>query len=137
MRPDHSWLGNPLRIIDCLEFNDNLRANDPFDELAFLTLECERLGGAWVARYLRRRLTRALPHPPSAELFTFYRCHRATLRARLAVAHLFEKDVRTPEKWPTQARAYLRLVVADAVRLDALLRGRGGRGGGARCAAGE
>ena len=137
LRPEHIWLGNPLRIIDCLEFNDNLRANDPFDELAFLTLECERLGGAWVARYLRRRLTRALPHPPSAELFTFYRCHRATLRARLAVAHLFEKDVRTPEKWPTQARAYLRLVVADAVRLNALLRGRGGRGGGARRAAGE
>ena len=137
MRPEHIWLGNPLRIIDCLEFNDNLRANDPFDELAFLTLECERLGGAWVARYLRRRLTRALPHPPSAELFTFYRCHRATLRARLAVAHLFEKDVRTPEKWPAQARAYLRLVVADAVRLDALLRGQGGRGGGARRAAGE
>ena len=129
LRPEHIWLGNPLRIIDCLEFNDNLRANDPFDELAFLTLECERLGGAWVARYLRRRLTHALLHPPPAELFTFYRCHRATLRARLAVAHLFEKDVRTPEKWPAQARAYLRLVAADAWRLDALLRGRADRRG--------
>ena len=41
------------RIIDCLEFNDNLRANDPFDELAFLMLERERLDGASVARYLR------------------------------------------------------------------------------------
>lgn len=137
MRPEHIWLGNPLRIIDCLEFNDSLRANDPFDELAFLTLECERLGGAWVARYLRRRLTRALPHPPSAELFTFYRCHRATLRARLAVAHLFEKDVRTPEKWPAQARAYLRLVAADAWQLDALLRGRAGRRGRVPHAIGE
>ncbi len=79
------------------------------------------------ARYLRRRLTRALPNPPPAELFAFYRCQRATLRARLAVAHLFEKDVRTPDKWPAQARAYLRLVLADARRLDALLRGRAGR----------
>ena len=123
LRPEHIWLGKEPRIIDCLEFNVKLRANDPFDEIAFLTLECERLGGAWVARYLRRRLTSALPDPPPAELFTFYRCHRATVRAWLAVAHLFEKDVRTPEKWPAQARAYLRLVVADAARLDALLRG--------------
>ncbi len=136
LRPEHIWLGNPPRIIDCLEFNDNLRANDPFDELAFLTLECERLGG-WLARYLRRRLTRALPNPPPAELFTFYRCHRATLRARLAVAHLFEKDVRTPEKWPAQARDYLRLVTADTRRLDARLRGRADRGGRALRAIGE
>jgi aminoglycoside phosphotransferase family enzyme len=70
-----------------------------------------------------------VPNPPPAELFTFYRCQRATLRARLAVAHLFEKDVRTPDKWPAQARAYLRLVLADARRLDALLRGRAGRRG--------
>ncbi|MGZ8323915.1 MAG: hypothetical protein ACXWVL_00395 [Rhodoplanes sp.] len=129
LRPEHIWLGKEPRIIDCLEFNDRLRANDPFDEIAFLTLECERLGGAWVGRYLRRRLTRAVPNPPPAELFTFYRCQRATLRARLAVAHLFEKDVRTPDKWPAQARAYLRLVLADARRLDALLRGRAGRRG--------
>jgi aminoglycoside phosphotransferase family enzyme len=123
LRPEHIWLGKEPRIIDCLEFNAKLRANDPFDEIAFLTLECERLGGGWVARYLHRRLTRALPNPPPAALFTFYRCHRATLRARLAVAHLFEKNVRTPDKWPAQAHAYLRLALADATRLSALLRG--------------
>lgn len=123
LRPEHIWLGKEPRIIDCLEFNAKLRANDPFDEIAFLTLECERLGAAWVGRYLRRRLTRALPDPPPDALFTFYRCHRATLRARLAVAHLFEKTVRTPDKWPAQARAYLHLASADATRLGALLRG--------------
>jgi aminoglycoside phosphotransferase family enzyme len=131
LRPEHIWLGREPRIIDCLEFNDKLRANDPFDEIAFLTLECERLGAAWVARYLRRRLTRAVPDPPPPAVCAFYRCHRAALRARLAVAHLFEKDVRTPEKWPAQARAYLRLVVPDAWRLDAMLRGSAGRRGSA------
>jgi aminoglycoside phosphotransferase family enzyme len=129
LRPEHIWLGCEPRIIDCLEFNDKLRANDPFDEIAFLTLECERLGAAWVARYLRRRLVRAVRDAPPAALFAFYRCHRATLRARLAVAHLFEKDVRTPEKWPAQARDYLHLVAADAWRLDAMLRGSAGRRG--------
>lgn len=127
LRPEHIFLGDPPRIIDCLEFNDRLRANDPFDEIAFLTLECERLGSPRVARYLRARLLRAVPHAPPLELFAFYRCHLATLRARLAVAHLFEKNVRTPEKWPAQARAYLRLAARDAVRLDARLRAPRGR----------
>jgi aminoglycoside phosphotransferase family enzyme len=44
LRPEHIWLGDPVRIIDCLEFNDRLRAGDPLDEIAFLSLECERLG---------------------------------------------------------------------------------------------
>jgi aminoglycoside phosphotransferase family enzyme len=127
LRPEHIFLGHPPRIIDCLEFNDRLRANDPFDEIAFLALECERVGGPRAARYLRKRLGRALPNAPPPELVDFYRCHRATLRARLAVAHLFEKDVRTPEKWPAQARAYLRLAARNARRLDARLRARAGR----------
>lgn len=122
LRPEHIWLGDPPRIIDCLEFNARLRANDPFDEIAFLALECERLGSPWVARYLGERLTRAVPHPPPPALIAFYRCHRASLRARLAVAHLFEDHPRTPEKWPAQARAYLHLVAPAARRLDALLR---------------
>jgi uncharacterized protein len=60
LRPEHIWLGDPVRIIDCLEFNDRLRTVDPFDEIAFLDLECERLGAAWIGRYLRRKVARGL-----------------------------------------------------------------------------
>jgi aminoglycoside phosphotransferase family enzyme len=122
LRPEHIWLGPEPAIIDCLEFNARLRTVDPFDELAFLDLECERLGAAWVGRYLRRRVGRALRDGPSSELFTFYRCHRAMLRARLAIAHLLEPRPRTAEKWPRLARAYLRLAAADAARLERYLR---------------
>ena len=122
LRPEHIWLGDPVRIIDCLEFNASLRMVDPLDEIAFLCLECERLGAAWAGDYLRRRLTRALHDGHCQELFVFYRCHRATLRARLAIAHLFEANPRTPEKWPALARSYLRLAHADAVRLQRMLR---------------
>jgi aminoglycoside phosphotransferase family enzyme len=35
LRPEHIFLGDPVRIIDCLEFNPGLRSVDPFDEIAF------------------------------------------------------------------------------------------------------
>jgi len=122
LRPEHIFLGDPVRIIDCLEFNARLRMVDPFDEIAYLCVECERLGAAWAGEYLRRRIVRALNDGHSQELFVFYRCHRATLRARLAAAHLFEPKPRTPEKWLPLARTYLRIAAADAVRLGRLLR---------------
>jgi uncharacterized protein len=118
LRPEHIWLGDPVRIIDCLEFNPRLRAVDPFDEIAFLGLECDRLGAAWAGRYLRRGIVRGLTDGLSDELFLFYRSNRAMLRARLAIAHLMEPNPRTPEKWPRLARAYLAIAAADAVRLE-------------------
>jgi aminoglycoside phosphotransferase family enzyme len=122
LRPEHIWLGDPVRIIDCLEFNPRLRAVDPFDEIAFLCVECERLGSRAAGRYIKQRVLQALADGLSEELFTFYRCHRATLRARLAIAHLLEPNPRAPEKWPALARAYLQLAKQDAVRLERMLR---------------
>jgi len=127
LRPEHIWLGDPVTIIDCLEFNARLRAVDPLDEIAFLSLECERLGAAWAGEHIRRRVLRGLRDERSGELYYFYRCHRATLRARLAIAHLLEPHPRTPDKWPRLARAYLRIAASDGVRLERLLRTRAGR----------
>ena len=121
LRPEHIWLDDKVRIIDCLEFNPRLRVVDPFDEIAYLSLECERLGAAWVGAYIERRMKHMLRDGPVDELFTFYRCHRATLRARLAIAHLLEEHPRTPEKWPRLAATYLRLAETSARKLEALL----------------
>jgi len=127
LRPEHIALGATTRIIDCLEFNVSLRIVDPFDEVAYLSLECERLGNRWVGRYIRRRIAAALRDGTSDELLAFYRCYRATLRARLAIVHLLEPSPRTPQKWPALARDYLRLALADARRLERCLRMPAGR----------
>lgn len=127
LRPEHICLDDDVRIIDCLEFNARLRVVDPFDEVAFLSLECERLGAAWAGELLRRRLKRELRDGPADMLFTFYHCYRATLRARLAIAHLYEVHPRTPEKWPRLAREYLTLAAKGARKLEAFLRTRAGR----------
>ena len=122
LRPEHIWLDDRVRIIDCIEFNARLRVVDPFDEIAFLSLECERLGAAWAGTWLERRMKRCLRDGPADALFTFYRCHRATLRARLAIAHLLESHPRTPDKWPGLARNYLALADAAGRRLNAMFR---------------
>jgi aminoglycoside phosphotransferase family enzyme len=121
LRPEHIWLREPVTIIDCLEFDPHLRASDPLDEIAFLHLECERLGGRWAGERIRRRLARALDEDPSNGLFLFYRLQRATLRARLSIAHLFDENPRTPDKWPRQSRTYLTLAALDAARLDRVM----------------
>jgi aminoglycoside phosphotransferase family enzyme len=124
LRPEHIWLDHEVRIIDCLEFNARLRAVDPLDEVAFLTLECERLGAAWAGQYIRKGIERGLREGSSRELFLFYRSYRATLRARLAIAHLYESQPRTPEKWPRLARTYLNIAARDAAQLEGLIRRR-------------
>ena len=124
LRPEHIWLCTPVTIIDCLEFDPKLRALDPLDEISFLHLECERLGGLWAAERIRRHLARALDEDASGGLFLFYRSHRAMLRARLSIAHLFDANPRTPQKWPRLARIYLGLAAADAKRLEHILGSR-------------
>jgi len=124
LRPQHIWLSGTFPIIDCLEFDAALRASDALDEIAFLHLECERLGGRWVGDILRHRLAIALSDNPDSGLFLYYRIGRAMLRARLSIAHLADTHPRTPEKWPRLTRTYLSLARRDAMRLERLLTGR-------------
>jgi aminoglycoside phosphotransferase family enzyme len=124
LRPEHIWLSDGIKIIDCLEFNAQLRAVDPFDELAYFSLECERLGAGWAGEYCRHRIVQGLHDDPPEALYRFYRCHRAQLRARLAIAHLLEPKPRTPEKWPRVSRAYLDIASHDASYLERFIRRR-------------
>jgi aminoglycoside phosphotransferase family enzyme len=73
LRPEHIWLAPPHPIIDCLEFNSRLRANDALNEIAFLHLECERLGARWFGDAIRQRLARKLHDDPASGVFLFYR----------------------------------------------------------------
>jgi len=132
LRPEHIWLDHEVTIIDCLEFNARLRAVDPFDEIAYLDVECERLGAAWAGRYIKARVERGLREVLPPALYHFYRSYRAMLRARLAIAHLAEPDPRTPEKWPRLAQSYLDIATRDAACLKIALRRREGRPGGGR-----
>ena len=108
-------------MIDCLGFIRDLRLLDPFDELAFLDLECERLGAAWDGWTLLTRQCKPLPYPAPPVLWCFYWASRALLRARLALAHLTEPNPRTSDKWEPRARHYIALAGEALSRYAALV----------------
>lgn len=109
LRPEHICLESDPQIIDCLEFSLDLRVLDPADELAFLALECGRLGAAGLRSVIFTQYADATGDSPPDRLVHFYQSYRASVRAKIAVWHLNDPVVRDPHKWPDHARAYLRL----------------------------
>lgn len=106
LRPQHVYLGVAPVFIDRLEFSRHLRLLDPLEELAFLALECERLGGAWVGeRFLAVYRQRSGDAPPPG-LVGFYKAVRALLWALLSARHLNRGG--GPE-WTARAEHYLQL----------------------------
>lgn len=118
LRPEHVHLGPPVNIIDCLEFSRWLRLVDPFEEIAFLTMECARLGATAFSERFLSYCRDALPGPPPPRLIFFYKAFRALLRARLCMLHLAEPFPRDAEKWPRLAAAYLMIARDHALRLE-------------------
>lgn len=117
LRPEHIYLTDPPAIIDCLEFNRDLRLLDPFDDLSYLALECTRLGAESLAAEVVDAYARRVGIRPPPPLLDFYRGYRATIRARLAIAHLFDWPRRDAGRWTAQARAYLEIAHAACLTL--------------------
>lgn len=107
LRPEHVCLLQPPVVFDCLEFNPLLRQLDPFDEIAYLSMECDMAGAQWIGPQLVSGIANALCDHPHAALMHFYTAHSALLRARLAMAHLLDPQPRLPEKWVPLAERYI------------------------------
>lgn len=109
LRPEHICLCEPIAIFDCLEFNAELRQVDPFDELAFLGVECALLGARTLGAQLIDKVARRLGCEAPRQLVSLYAAWRAVLRARLSIAHLLDETPREPAKWEPLAARYLDL----------------------------
>ena len=117
LRPEHVYLGPKPAVIDCLEFNRDFRLQDWADELAYLAMECERLGSPGAGRTILETCCRELDDRPPARLIDFYKAYRALLRANLAIQHLRDEDISDPEKWRRRTAEYLKLAEIYAGRL--------------------
>jgi len=109
LRPEHVCLLDEPAIIDCVEFNREFRVVDAAEDLAFLALECERLGhpgagGAILAAYSHSAAD-AIP----ARLLDFYFAVRAFIRAKIAAWRTHEASGAERNLWLKRAEEYLAL----------------------------
>jgi uncharacterized protein len=100
-------------VFDCLEFDRDLRLVDPIDELAFLSMECERLGAAEVEPVLFDTYSRLTGDRPPPELVRFYKAYRAYFRALQAAWHVDEElAAAEASRWIHKAADYLERAAA-------------------------
>jgi len=114
LRPQHVYLGDPAVIIDRLTCSRALRILDPAEELAFLELDCERLGAGWVGPRFRAACEAAAGSEAPAPLRAFYQARRAQLWALLSGRHLLRGG--TDQPWRALATTYLALGLAALPR---------------------
>ena len=106
LRPEHIYLLDPPVIVDRLEFNRDLRLLDPLDELAFLAIECERLGAGWIGDIAFECYRERTGNEAPSALIAFYKSLRACMRARLALGHLVEPLAGRRSPWYNLAEHY-------------------------------
>jgi aminoglycoside phosphotransferase family enzyme len=113
LRPEHIYLLAEPVIVDRLEFNWDLRTVDPVGELAFLALECERLGAPEAGAPALEVYTLRTGDRPPAPLVAFYRSRSACVRAKLAIWHLDDPKATADSPWLDRAAHYLELAARD------------------------
>jgi uncharacterized protein len=109
LRPEHICLEPRPVIFDCLEFNREFRILDTADELAFLDMECERLGAPEVGLVLFQTYAKLSGDRPPRSLIAFYKANSACLRAKLAVWHIRDVEKSRHIHWRDIAVGYLEL----------------------------
>ena len=116
LRPEHIYLDVPPAVIDCLEFDRDLRVLDRAEELSFLHLECARVGHEATGNALLRGCLARLADHATDALLHFYRSHRATTRAKIYAWRATEPDGGTPGEWLARAASYMSSALDDSAR---------------------
>jgi aminoglycoside phosphotransferase family enzyme/predicted kinase len=104
-------LADGPRVLDCLDFSDELRYGDVLADVAFLAMDLERLGAAPLARRLVELYDEfSGEHHPSS-LVDYYVASRALIRAKVAALRVDQGDERgraTAQQLLDLARGHLR-----------------------------
>ena len=119
LRPEHIYYhrGKPA-VIDCIEFSEEYRTNDVVDELAFLSMECDRLGNRNVGRVLLSAYLAAGTDDARPFLTHFYKCYRACVRAKVTALRLAQRSPADGAEPPTTVHEYLDLAHDYAERFS-------------------
>ncbi len=107
LRAEHIYLNDNIDVVDCVEFNTQLRQNDLLDEFCFLATDLERLGRQDLADHLLSKYRRRFRDAASKELEAFYKSYRYAVRAKVAGLRALEKPAGEREACWIQVRQFL------------------------------
>lgn len=80
---DIFWVNGAPAVLDCLEFDDQLRYLDRVDDAAFLAMDLEFLGRRDLGDYFLERYAEHSAHTAPRTLRDFYIAYRAVVRAKV------------------------------------------------------
>jgi len=107
LRPEHVCLEDPPVIIDPLELDADLRTLDAASELAFFTLECDRLDASWFGERVLARYAELTCDPLPPRVIALYRAQHALIRALIALRHVDDVPSADQPRWRAKAGDYL------------------------------
>lgn len=105
------------RVLDCLEFDENLRSVDGLDDAAFLAMDLERLGAPELARKFLGWYVEFSGDPAPTSLWHHFVAYRAFVRAKVGLMRCAQGDARArglADEYLALTRRHLQ---AGAVRL--------------------
>lgn len=85
---DIFWVDDQPVLLDCLEFDDELRFLDRIDDAAFLAMDLEFLGRTDLSDYFLNRYTAYSHDTAPSSLRHFYIAYRAAVRAKVDCVQL-------------------------------------------------
>lgn len=119
LRADHVYFLAPDKIIilDCIEFNQRFRYIDVASEVAFLSMDIDRLGFPGLANYFVRSYVQHASDLTLYRLLDFYRCYRAFVRGKVAALRMETKQGPNRASAGT-AKIYFRIAEQEAKRFS-------------------
>lgn len=101
-------------LFDCIEFNDSFREIDILNEIAFLCMDLEASGNYELCKTFVKEYLGIFPvmsNPGEEKLFTYYKCYRANVRAKVnALRAKQAKDQQTKKALLQEVQKYLNLM---------------------------
>ncbi|WMJ74047.1 hypothetical protein RCC89_12860 [Cytophagaceae bacterium ABcell3] len=121
LRPEHIYVNQSPKVIDCLEFNRDLRILDPAEELSYLSLECDMLNASWTGHIVLQEYQSIAHDYFPSHLVDFYKSKRAVLRSLLCFRHITEPNDYHREKWKHKGIRYLEVASEYADKVSKVL----------------
>jgi aminoglycoside phosphotransferase family enzyme/predicted kinase len=109
LRLEHILLGDRIRVVDCVEFDPELRRADVGSDLAFLVMELHEAGRGDLAVDLVAAYRAAGGDPGDDGLLAGFAAYRAEVRAKVALARSTQLDGGAAHAKRARAERLLRL----------------------------